>query len=200
MGTIIISGVMCVVGLILGLTVKESENGIYFSANYPINGGNIFTVGKTTTTITDIDLTTFNDTQSLILISKIKQLTSTSGLAVKLRNMVKESDGPFAKIPVNINLHFTSDAKVKACKNTPIFSNPLVAYELDTSPGPAINIKGIMSFRPMWEQQQLSNCALSSNNTYDIWINKSHVEKWLGPLDPQLTNLSVKANIVASSI
>lgn len=204
-GVILVSFILFVMGILLGLLCKEDDKGIVFSANYPDNGGKLFALGRTTTSISNFNFTSFSNAESHILISKIKQLPIENNISVQLREMVKRSKGPFAKIPVNINLRFISDSNLsgpvaQACSNTPVYQNPVVAYDLQSNTNNFQKIEGIMSLHAVWEHQNLSDCELTSNNLYDVWVSKEHVESWIGPIDPQLTNLLVKANIVVSSL
>jgi len=205
MGVILISGVLFFVGIMLGLVCKEDARGIVFSVSYPGNGGNMFDLGSTTTKISDIDLATISDADTHILIENIRTLSVHSHISDQLREMVRYSEAPFAKIPVSINLHFTDDSKIsgpvaKACSNTPIYNKPVVAYDLKADANVTYKINGIMSLHAFWEHQQLSDCVSINSAPYDIWVSKEYVESWMGPIDPLRTNIIVKANIVASGI
>lgn len=206
MVAIVISGSLFAVGIMLGLICKENERAIYVSVSYPNDGGSMFVIGRTTTSISSTDLTKISEAEAHMLIEKLSKLSATNHISSELREMVKESEGPFAKIPVDINLHFTSDSKIsgpvaRACKNTPIYKNPVVAYELKANTGDTYEAKGLMSLHAFWEHQKLSDCASSKSGTYDIWVSKEHVESWLEePINPKLTNISIKANIVVSSM
>lgn len=203
LGPILISSVLFVVGIMLGLICKVGDRGIFFVVSYP-EGGEVLSIGTTTTNLSDIDLAKFGDAESHILIEKIRSLSVEGNVSRLLRDMVKESEGPFAKIPVRINLHFTDDNNIsgpvaKACGNTPIYNNPVVAYDLEEKLSDA-QIEGIMSLHAYWKHQNLSDCASENSDSYNVWVNKEHVESWLGPIDPLLTSILVKANIVVSSL
>ena len=205
MGVILVTGLLFVVGITIGLICKEDGKGIFFSLNYPNSGGSMFAIGRTTTNISGIDLTTISEAESHILIEKLSKLSIKNHISHELREMVKESKGPFAKIPVDINLHFTNDSKIsgpvaKACRNTPIYNNPVVAYDLKENADDTYKIEGIMSLLAFWEQTKLSDCAVEKSAVYDVWISKEHVESWLGPIDSLSTSILVKANIVVSSM
>ena len=209
MGVILVTGLLFVVGITLGLICKEDGKGIFFSVNYPDNGGSMFAIGRTATNVTGIDLTTISEAEAHILIEKISNLPVKGHISNELREMVRDSEGPFARIPVDIKLHFTNDSKISgpvaiACKHTPIYKNPVIAYELKDNTGETYQIKGIMSLHAVWDNQKTSDCPLNSDaysGFYDVWVSKEYVESWLGgPIDPLLTNILVKANVVASSM
>ena len=204
MGVVLVAGLLFVVGITLGLICKEDGKGIFFSVNYP-SGGSMFAIGRTTTNVSGIDLTTISEAEAHSLIEKLSKLPVKGHISNELREMVRDSVGPFARIPVDINLHFTNDSKISgpvaiACSNTPIYKNPVIAYDLKENPGETYQIKGIMSLHAVWDNQKFSDCPLENSGFYDVWISKEYVETWLGPIDPLLTNILVKANIVASSI
>ena len=208
MGVILVTGLLFVVGITLGLICKEDGKGIFFSVNYP-SGGSIFAIGRTTTNVSGIDLTTISEAEAHSLIEKLSKLPVKGHISNELREMVRDSVGPFARIPVDINLHFTNDSKISgpvaiACRNTPVYKNPVIAYDLKDNPGETFQIKGIMSLHAVWDNQKFSDCPLANSDAYsgfyDVWISKEYVETWLGPIDPLLTNILVKANIVASGI
>ena len=204
MGVVLVAGLLFVVGITLGLICKEDGKGIFFSVNYP-GGGSMFAIGRTTTNVSGIDLTTISEAEAHTLIVKLSKLPVKGHISNELREMVRDSVGPFARIPVDINLHFTNDSKISgpvaiACSNTPIYKNPVIAYDLKENPGETYQIKGIMSLHAVWDNQKFSDCPLANSGFYDVWISKEYVETWLGPIDPLLTSILVKANIVASSI
>lgn len=209
MGAILVTGLLFVVGITIGLICKEDGKGIFFSVNYPDSGGSMFAIGRTTTNISGIDLTTISEAEAHILIEKLSNLPVKGHISNELREMVRDSVGPFARIPVDINLHFTNDSKISgpvaiACRNTPVYKNPVIAYELKDNTGETYQIKGIMSLHAVWDNQKTSDCPLNSDaysDFYDVWVSKEYVESWLGgPIDPLLTNILVKANVVASSM
>jgi hypothetical protein len=200
---ILISGMLFVAGIVLGLIIKADENGIFFLANYPNNGGEMLVIGTTTTGISSIDITTISDVESIKLIDELGKLSVKNYISQELRDMVKSSQGPFAKIPVNLYLHFTQDSKItgevaKACRATPIYGNPVVVYELKDG-SDKYKSQGIMSLHAIWEQQKLSKCDLEDSDSYGIWVSRAYVEKWLGPIKPETTGLALKANIIVSS-
>ena len=206
MGVVLVAGLLFVVGITLGLICKEDGKGIFFSVNYP-GGGSMFAIGRTN--VSGIDLTTISEAEAHTLIVKLSKLPVKGHISDELREMVRDSVGPFASIPVDINLHFTNDSKISgpaaiACSNTPIYKNSVIAYDLKENPGETFQMKGIMSLRAVWDNQKFSDCPLANSDAYsgfyDVWISKEYVETWLGPIDPLLTNIFVKANIVASSI
>lgn len=203
-GTVIISGALFSIGIILGVICQEDENGIYLTANYS-DGTSIFRFGKTKENISDIDLMTMSEVDSHILTDKLKELSANNHISRQLRDMVKNSEGPFERIPVDLVLHFANDNRLtgnvsKACKDTPIYNNSIVAYEIDNNTGIQYQTTGIMGLKPMWEQQMLSKCTHGNSNAFDIWVSREHVENWLGPINQQTNSIIVKANIVASSL
>lgn len=204
-GVIVISSFMFVVGIVVGLICEGDENGLFFSAGYPNNGGEMLTIGRTTINLTDVDLVAMSEAEQHTLLEKLNALTVDNHISVELREMVKKSMGPFKRVPVEINLHFTDDSKItgkvaRACKDTPIYNNPVVAYDLKENTDATYKVKGIMSLHAYWEHQNLTECNSNDNGNYDIWVSKKHVESWIGPIDPQDTNIIVKANIVVSSL
>ena len=64
MGVILVTGLLFVVGITLGLICKEDGKGIFFSVNYPDNGGSMFAIGRTATNVTGIDLTTISEAEA----------------------------------------------------------------------------------------------------------------------------------------
>lgn len=209
MGLILVTGLLFVVGIMLGLICREDGKGIFLSVNYP-NGGTMFAIGRTTANISGIDLTAISEAESHILIEKLGKLPAKGHISNELREMVRDSVGPFERIPVDINLHFTTDSKLSgpvaiACRNTPIYKNSVIAYGLKENTGEAYKIDGLMSLHAVWDNQKNSDCPLENGDVYrdfyDVWISKDYVESWLGgPIDPLLTNIFVKANIIASSM
>jgi hypothetical protein len=58
-----------------------------------------------------------------------------------------------------------------------------------------------MSLRAVWKQKMSSKCDRKDSDSYDIWVSKAHVEKWLGKeIISRDKIISVKANIIASSL
>lgn len=204
MGTIVFSAALLLAGLILGLICKQNASGIYISANYP-GGKPIFAIGSSKASISEIDLNSLSLQDSLILASKISTLDVKQKLSLELRDMAKSSSGPFAAIPVVITLHFTDDDKItgpvaKACRNTPIYGNALVAYAATGNQNNNIQVGNIMGLNASREKLS-AICNSTQNGVYDVWLNKKHVEEWLErPVDAQKENISVKANIVITSL
>ena len=201
-GTIVFVLVVFVLGVTLGITAQEGEDGLYLSASYP-QGGTIFAVGENTENIADIDLNSLSEADTLVLAYKIRKLTVNDRLSVELREMAKKSDGPFASIPVVVRLHLTDEVDLsgpvaKACKNTPVFGNALVAYEALQDQEHAFPISGLMNIHVV--SRQLSNCSVESDGFYDVWISKEYVKKWIRSADLPESGISVKASIIVASI
>ncbi len=201
-GTIVFVLVVFVLGVILGITAQEDGDGIYFSASYP-QGGTIFVIGKNTENIANLDLKSLSEANTLVLATKIKNLTVGDLLSSELREMAKKSDGPFASIPVVVRLHLTDEVDLagpvaKACKNTPVFGNALVAYEALQDQEHVFPISGLMDIHVV--SRQLSNCSLNSNGYYDVWISKNYVKKWIQSAELPESGISVKASIIVAGI
>jgi len=204
MGTIVFSAALLLAGLVLGLICKQNSNGIFISANYP-GGKPVFAIGNSKANISEIDLNSLSLQDSLVLASKISTLDVNQKLSLELRDMAKSSSGPFAAIPVVITLHFTDEDKItgpvaKACRNTPIYGNALVAYAATGNQDSQIHVEGIMGLDASREKLS-AVCNSTESGVYDIWLSKKHVEEWLErPVDAQEENISVKANIVITSL
>lgn len=201
-GTIVFSLVLLILGVVLGLTIEEDGNGIYLSASYP-QGGTIFVIGKNTENIADIDLKSLSDAETHILASKIKNLAVEDLLSHELREMAKKSDGPFVSIPVVVRLHLTNEVDLagpvaKACKNTPVYGNALVAYEALGDQQHILSISGLMDIHVV--SMQLSNCTMEKDGYYDVWISKDYVAKWIQSSDLPESGISVRANIVVAGV
>jgi hypothetical protein len=204
MGTIVLSTAILLVGLVLGLICKQNGSGIYISANYP-GGEPIFVIGNSKTNVSDIEISSLSLPDSLILASKISTLDVKQKLSLELRDMAKKSKGPFAAIPVVITLHFTNENEIagpvaKACRNTPIYGNALVAYAATGSQNSIIKVDNIMGLNASREKLSAA-CNSTESGVYDVWLSKKHVEEWLErPIAAQDENMSVKANIIISGL
>ena len=203
MGTIVLSTALLLVGLVLGLICKQNGSGIYISANYP-GGEPIFVIGNSKINVSEIKLNSLSLPDSLVLAAKISKLAVDQKLSLELRDMAKDSTGPFAAIPVEIALHFTNEALIsgpvaKACKNTPIYGNALVAYAATGNQNSNFQVDGLMGFNASREKLS-TDCNSTKNKVYDVWLSREHVERWLGPVNAQEDNISLKANIIVSGL
>lgn len=198
--TIVLSLILLVIGIVLGLIIKEGDNGIYITASYP-QGGTFFVIGKNREDIANTDLKSLDNAQASVLASKIKDLGVDDALSKALREMAKKSDGPFATIPVVIRLHLSNDLSgpvAKACKNTPVYGNSLVAYEVVGNGERPVSVAGLLDIHVV--ALQFSNCTSGNDGYYDVWISKDYVEKWIHSANVTDADLSVKANIVVADI
>lgn len=199
-GTIGFALVVFVLGVILGITTKADSNGIYFSANYP-QGGTIFVIGKNTDNIAKLDLKSLSEAKALVLASKIKNLAAGDVLSSQLRAMANKGEGPFAAIPVVVRLHLTDEVAgpvAKACQNSPVFGNSLVAYEAMTDQQRDFPISGMMGINVLLGQ--LTDCPANTDAFYDVWVSKEYVKKWIQLTELPETGISVKASIVVAGI
>jgi hypothetical protein len=199
-GTIVSVLVVFVLGVVLGITTKADSNGVYFSASYP-QGGSIFVIGKNTDNITKLDIRSLNEGKTLVLASKIKNLAADDLLSSQLRSMANKGEGPFAAIPVVVRLHLTDAVAgpvAKACQNSPVFGNSLVAYEAMPDQDRDFPIRGMMSINVLLGQ--LTGCPSNSDAYYDVWVSKEYVKKWIQLADLPESDISVKASIVVAGI
>lgn len=203
MGSISLSVVFLVVGLVLGFTMKEGNDGVYISANYP-SGEKMFVLGKnSSTSISHLNLAELSNTDANALYSKISVLNSNDLLGEKLRQMAREGNGPFQSIPVTINLHLTDEEKVsgpvaKACKNSPVFNNPLVAYQAKDSENKNIDIKGLLGLNVAWEH--ISDCDPNETGVYDVWASSDYIKSWVKSSEFSAQVITVKAKMIIGSI
>jgi hypothetical protein len=192
--------VVFVFGVILGITSKADSDGVYFSASYP-QGGSIFVIGKNTDNIAKLDLKSLNEAKTQVLASKIKSLAANDVLSSQLRDMANKGEGPFAAIPVVVRLHLTDEAAgpvAKACQNSPVFGNALVAYEAMQDQEHVFPIRGMMGINVLLGQ--LTDCTQDSDAFYDVWVSKEYVKKWIQSAELPESGISVKASIVVAGI
>jgi hypothetical protein len=192
--------VVFVFGVVLGITSKADSDGVYFSANYP-QGGTIFVIGKNTHNIAKLDLKSLNEAKTQVLASKIKNLATNDLLSSQLRDMANKGEGPFAAIPVVVRLHLTDEIAgpvAKACQNSPVFGNALVAYEAMQDQEHVFPIRGMMGINVLLGQ--LTDCSPDSDAFYDVWISKEYVKKWIQSAELPESGISVKASIVVAGI
>jgi len=204
-GPVLFAVALFIVAFILGIMSKSNGDGIFITLEYP--GGN-FSLGEPTLKIADIDLARIGGEDSVLLVAKLGDLSVTNQISEQLREMVKDSKGPFAKRPVHMKLHVMSKPNYKvsgpvamACRNTPIFDRPVLAYGINTNTGTPSEVEGMLKLHPVWEvSDQLSNCSSDNDDVYDVWVSKQHVEGWIvGSIGEQESTLLVDANVVASS-
>lgn len=198
---IVFSGLFFLMGLAIGLTAQEDGHGIYFSANYP-DGHQAFVIGKNIVDVETLDIQGLDDMQSTILASKISGIGGECPLGQALRNMAKKNSGPFHSITVDVRMHLTDDDKVagpavKACKNTPIYGNSFIAYQVR---GLSTNKPNAIKLTAVWEE--ISGCAEASHagDPLDVWVNRKYIENHMGPIDANASVIQAKANIYIADL
>ena len=202
LGTIAVIGVFFVFGMLVGLYCNANDDGIYVSANYP-NGVEVFTIGKNEINLTDMDLSLLSEADSKVIASKMQNMDMDKPLSMELREMAKKSNGPFKPIPVDINLHFVNDRRIdgpiaKACKDTPIYGNVIIFYKVKDNESANNRKNGLVSMQAIW--QEVADCRLNADkNSYDLWVNKEYIEKWIGPIDTN-NKITVEAKIIVSDL
>lgn len=202
-GTIVLLGLFLIIGAVLGVLCKPDSQGVYITFHYE-SGAELFALGRNTQSVKSIDVATLSDAEVSVLISKIEALNNTHKLGRRLRNLAKREEGPFRPIPVNLNIHFVDEQNVtgpvaKACRDTPLFGNALVAYEVAPPNASLVTAQGLMNIHAA--REQLANCTSQERplEHYNLWLSKQHVEQWLGASFEQ-NNILVKARIVLASI
>ena len=202
MGTIVVIAGVFIFGMLVGLYCNANDDGIYVSANYP-NDVEIFTIGKNEINLTDMDLSQLSEADGKVIASKMQNMDMKNPLSMELREMAKKSNGPFKPIPVDVNLHFVNDRRIdgpiaKACKDTPIYGNAIVFYKVKDNESANSRKNGLVSMQAIW--QEVADCRLSAdNNSYDLWVNKEYIEKWIGPIDTN-NKITVEAKIIVSDL
>lgn len=203
-GKIVLSLGLLVLGIFIGIICKSDGKGVFVSAYFP-DGQPIFVIGKHKTTISDIKLGQLKQDEVKLLVEKIQKLDPSQPISSELRTMVKSALGPFILIPVNVKLHFIEEENIngivaKACKNTPVFKNTIIAYDTFENQEKFFDKKkGIMKLHALWEEH--SNCdTTAENEIYDVWMSKKYAESWFGAIDTQDASISVKAKITLSGL
>lgn len=202
LGTIAVIAGVFIFGMLVGLYCNANDDGIYVSANYP-NDVEIFTIGKNEINLTDMDLSQLSEADGKVIASKMQNMDMKNPLSMELREMAKKSNGPFQPIPVVVNLHFVNDRRIdgpiaKACKDTPIYGNAIVFYKVKDNESANSRKNGLVSMQAIW--QEVADCRLSAdNNSYDLWVNKEYIEKWIGPIDTN-NKITVEAKIIVSDL
>ena len=202
LGTIAVIAGVFIFGMLVGLYCNANDDGIYVSANYP-NDVEIFTIGKNEINLTDMDLSQLSEADGKVIASKMQNMDMKNPLSMELREMAKKSNGPFKPIPVDINLHFVNDRRIdgpiaKACKDTPIYGNVIIFYKVKDNESANTRKNGLVSMQAIW--QEVADCRLSAdNNSYDLWVNKEYIEKWIGPIDTN-NKITVEAKIIVSDL
>jgi len=201
-GTVVLTLAFLVVGLIFGISAKTNDDGIFVNARYP-DGTTIFSIGRNQIKIGNLDIGSLTKEDVSLLISKLKTVDANTELGSGLRELVKKSAGPFRPIPVEINLIFDDEQGVdgpttKACRDTPVFGNSVVAYEILKPSNMRISNNEIMSISV--DREQLAHCGSAQQGVVDVWVDKKRVERWVGVQNLEGRSISVKANVVASSL
>jgi hypothetical protein len=200
-GTVLLTVAFLIVGVIFGMTAKTNDDGVFVNARYP-DGTAIFSIGRNQLKIGNIDIATLDKEDVNLLISKLKNVEASTELGSGLRDLVKKNIGPFKPIPVEINLIFDDEQGVdgpvtKACRDTPVFGNSVVAYEILKPANMRISQNAIMSISV--DREQLANCGSSQQGVVDVWVDKKYVERWVGVQNLEGRSISVRANVVAAS-
>lgn len=181
LATILLPVIFLIIGIVLGFIVDEGKEGVYLSANYP-SGENMFVFGKSSSELSDIDLQLLNGFEGELLSSKIKNLSVKSSLGQSLRKVAQNGDGPFAPIKVRIKINLITEENIngpiaRACKNSPLFKNPLIAYKAKDKEGTDVLIKGILGLNIAVEH--ISDCDLQNGEDYEIWASKKYIKSWI---------------------
>lgn len=200
--TLLLSGVFLIIGIVLGFIVDEGKDGVYLSANYS-SGEKMFTFGKNSSEILGIDLQLLNKSEGVLLSSKIKNLSTTSSLGQSLRKIAKNGDGPFAPIQVRIKINLITEENVngpiaRACKNSPLFKNPLIAYNAKDNEGNDILIKGILGLNIAIEH--ISDCDSHNGEDYEIWASKEYIKGWIKSDNFSGSLINANARMVVANI
>ena len=202
LGTIAVIAGVFIFGMLVGLYCNANDDGIYVSANYP-NDVEIFTIGKNEINLADMDLSQLSEADGKVIASKMQNMDMKNPLSMELREMAKKSNGPFKPISVDVNLHFVNDRRIdgpiaRACKDTPIYGNVIIFYKVKDNESANSRKNGLVSMQAIW--QEVADCRLSAdNNSYDLWVNKEYIEKWIGPIDTN-NKITVEAKIIVSDL
>jgi len=202
LGTIAVIAGVFIFGMLVGLYCNANDDGIYVSANYP-NDVEIFTIGRNEIDLTDMDFSQLSEADGKVIASKMQNMDMKNPLSMELREMAKKSNGPFKPIAVNVNLHFVNDRRIdgpiaRACKDTPIYGNVIIFYKVKDNESANSRKNGLVSMQAIW--QEVADCRLSAdNNSYDLWVNKEYIEKWIGPIDTN-NKITVEAKIIVSDL
>ena len=202
-GTIVLLILFFLLGASFGVFSIASDDGVYISVSYD-NGNELITVGSSDASVKALDLSSLSSEETAVLASKIKSVSNNHLLGIELRELAKRSVGPFKPIPVQLNIHFIDEQFVsgpvaKACRNTPLWGNAMVVYELVSPIPQAVTTQGLMNVHATREQLANCNNSMADDGNYNLWLNKSHVERWLGSGFSD-DSIVVNANIVVSNI
>ena len=197
-GAVALVVISFVIGIAGGVSAQENEEGVYLSINYP-DGGMMFALGKNTQTVSNLDFDTLPPDQINDVISKIKSSNIDSEFGSKVRELANNGDGPFAPISIDLDVHLVGDDPyvmgpvAKACLNSRILGNALVAYEW--TDGHNAPQKALMDIHPVRKEQ---SCNSPNSNRYSLWLNRSYAENTLGISPGHGDTLSIKANMIVS--
>lgn len=199
---VLFSLIFLLIGIIFGVFINEEKNGVYFSFRY-LSGENFFVLGKTYPELSGLDLRHLNDSEVALLASKINKLSVTSRLGRSLRKIVQSGEGPFAPIGVQVKINLVTEEGVRgpiarACQNSPIFKNPLIAYKATDKHGNNLLIKGILGLNIA--VQHILDCDQKKGENYEIWASKDYVEKWIESENFSDSLISANAKMVVANI
>jgi len=192
LGVIFIAILTFLIGIVLGFSSKPDADGIFFNVTY--SGGRV-TIGKTVLSISDVDISTLDVGNESVLINKIEGLSSEHTISRDLRTMVRNAIGPFEGIEMTMKFHLVDDEsmngeKAMACRGSLAYDSAILARSPLES-----NEELIKTFKAY-----LSKDICVSEEINDIWVSKSYVEDWLGPMDENENPLSLNVILVVSSI
>ena len=201
--SILLLVVTFIIGVTLGFNIDADKGGIYLSVSYE-DGTKMFEIGNRSNKVGDLDLNNLNTSDIQILLSEVEGLSADNGLGKKLREMAIKGSGPFLPIPISVDIHLVDENRIqgpvaKACKNSPLYGNPILAYEA-TSPNnsnTAIKVKGLLGLTVIWEHVSVCN---SQKNIMEIWASKAYVSNWIAESEFSDSTVSVKARMIVSNL
>jgi len=200
---ILISVVSLVVGIALGFQLKEDKNGVYLFGQYP-DGTSMFKLGNSSVQLAELELQDLEQRDIYSLLSKLETLPVKSRLGSSLRRIALDGSGPFIAIPISVKINLVDEASIqgpiaKACKNSPVYENPILAYQAISTDSlqTTIPVKGLLGINVRWEH--ISDCK-NSGGIPEIWASKAYVRSWINSGDFNDSSITVKAKMIVSSI
>ena len=200
---ILVSVVSFIVGIALGFQLKEDQQGAYLVGHYP-DGTPIFILGSRTAPWEALNIAEMNPVDSNALFSILEGLPAESTLGSRLRRVALDGNGPFNAIPVSVNIHLVDESVIrgpiaKACKNSVLFENPIMAYAVASrsEQNDTIPVKGLLKIQV--QSEYFSECN-SSNEIPEIWASKAYIEKWIKAESLENNSITVKAKMIISTI